>query len=95
MASDIPATLITVTLPPGATLQDVLRQFDLTPEQVDHEYGLVAVNPAEGTFALLVTEEAAARITGTSGARGPYADPRIEPYGPPQRRPGDSVEQEE
>ncbi|MET8449736.1 hypothetical protein [Streptomyces sp. NPDC005209] len=85
-----PVVLVTVTLPAGATLGDALRRYDLTPDQVDQEYGLVSVDPAQGLYALLVTADAAERITGTPGtpgAAGPYANPSIEPYGPPQPGP--------
>ncbi|WP_333771983.1 hypothetical protein [Streptomyces sp. IBSBF 3136] len=83
-----PAVLVTVTLPAGATLEDALHRYGLTPDQVDEAYGLVSVDPAKGLYALLVSEDAAARLTGGPGASGPYANPRIEPYGPPRPAPG-------
>ncbi|MGW3210248.1 hypothetical protein [Streptomyces sp. NPDC001135] len=86
-----PTVLVTVTLPAGATLQDALRRYGLTPDQVDETYGLVSVDPAQDLYALLVSEEAATRLTGSTGVSGPFADPPIEPYGPPRSgpRPGD------
>ncbi|MEV6836561.1 hypothetical protein AB0N17_18940 [Streptomyces sp. NPDC051133] len=83
-----PTVLVTVTLPAGATLDDALRRYGLTPAEADEAYGLVSVDPAQGLYALLVTEEAAARITGSPGVSGPYANPSIEPYGPPRSGPG-------
>ncbi|NNN34480.1 hypothetical protein HLK59_29785 [Streptomyces sp. S3(2020)] len=88
MAHRSPTVLITVTLPPGASLEDAQRRLGLADDEVDTAYGLVPVDPAHGTCALLVTEEAASRIQGTAGAkgsyRGPYANPKIEPFGPVQ-----------
>ncbi|MFF7972368.1 hypothetical protein [Streptomyces sp. NPDC007905] len=46
----------------------------------------MAVDPARGLYAL-VSEDAAARLTGRRGASGPYAHPSTEPYGPPQPGP--------
>lgn len=90
MAPQGPTVLITVTLPPGATLEDAQRRLGLAEDEVDTAYGLVPVDPAHGTYVLLVTEGAGARIQGTSEARGsykgPYANPKIEPFGPVQEK---------
>jgi hypothetical protein len=79
---------ITVRLPPGATLESAMRQLDLSREEVDADYGLVAIDPDSGLYGLRVTETAShrviARTTDTDTYSGPWADPRIEPYGPPQ-----------
>ncbi|QIS22537.1 hypothetical protein [Nocardia terpenica] len=69
--------LLTVQLPPGATLNDALRALHLTPSEVDTGYGLVAVDPNRGTYALRVDEPVAERVAATSGATV-FADPRIE-----------------
>ncbi|MFJ3669164.1 hypothetical protein ACIPSE_22200 [Streptomyces sp. NPDC090106] len=88
MAPQSPTVLVTVTLPPGATLDDAVRRLGLADDEVDTAYGLVPVDPAHGTYALLVTEAAGARVQGAPGARGayrgPYENPRIEPFGPVQ-----------
>ena len=85
MAPDRPTSLIKVALPSGATLDDALRQFGISRDAVDTDYGLVDLH--NGTYALLVTEAVAERVHGTAGVEGPYANPRIEPFGPPQPRP--------
>ncbi|MCX4546810.1 hypothetical protein [Streptomyces sp. NBC_01565] len=82
MAPDEPTSLITVTLPPGATLDDAMQQLGLARDEVDTGYGLVDLH--NGTYALLVTAAAAERTGGAAGVKGPYADPKIEPFGPPQ-----------
>ncbi|MEU3776958.1 hypothetical protein AB0F11_27910 [Streptomyces sp. NPDC032472] len=85
MTPDTPTSLITVELPPGATLDDAVQKLGLTPEEVDTAYGLIDLH--NGTYALLVTETAAERVTGIPGTKGPYANPRIEPFGPPEPAP--------
>jgi hypothetical protein len=73
--------LITVHLPPGATLADARRELGLAEDEVDTAYGLVALDPGQGHYALRVTEDAAHRAA--PPAEGPFSDPPIEPYGPP------------
>ncbi|MGC5016376.1 hypothetical protein ACLQ2R_36910 [Streptosporangium sp. DT93] len=78
--------LITVRLPSGATLAQALRHLALPEEEVDIGYGLVLIDsvaPGQGLYGLRVSEGAADR-TGLAPDGGPYADPRIEPYGPPE-----------
>ena len=84
MPTENPTVLVGVTLWPGATLRDAVRRLRLADDEVDTAYGLVAVDPARHVYALLVTPSAGERIRGTSGAGGPYANPRIEPFGPPE-----------
>jgi hypothetical protein len=82
---DDPTVLVTVTLPPGpATLAAALGRLGLSAGEVDEGYGLVPIDPDHGEYALLVTAAAAARVTGRPGVGGPYANPPIEPFGPPE-----------
>ncbi|MEV7969323.1 hypothetical protein AB0O34_25545 [Sphaerisporangium sp. NPDC088356] len=74
--------LVTVQLPPEATLAQAMRQLGLNEDEVDTAYGLVPLDPAQGLYALRVTEDAGDRVTPAAG--GPFSDPPIEPYGPPR-----------
>ncbi|MCG5217397.1 hypothetical protein [Streptosporangium sp. KLBMP 9127] len=76
--------LVTVRLPPGATIDDARERLGLAEREVDLDYGLVLIDPAEGLYALRVADEAGGRMEGEAG---PYADPVIEPYGPVKRSP--------
>jgi hypothetical protein len=84
MGLEGPTVLATVQLPAGATLEDATRVFELAADEVDADYGLVPIDPDRGTYVLLVTPSAAERIAELPGAAGPFANPRIEPYGPPE-----------
>ncbi|WP_439648629.1 hypothetical protein [Herbidospora yilanensis] len=78
--------LITVRLPRGATLDMALRELRLKKEEVDVAYGVVAIDPDHGLYGLRVSAMAAHRLTATPEAMdGPWADPKIEPMGPPRK----------
>ncbi|WP_069161575.1 hypothetical protein [Nocardia altamirensis] len=80
--------LLTVRLPRNATLATALRELELTADDVDTAFGLVAVDPDQGLYALRVTDAAAARMsTGGNGNVEVFADPRVEPINGPTRDP--------
>ncbi|MEU4432322.1 hypothetical protein AB0F65_16685 [Nocardia rhamnosiphila] len=57
--------LLTVSLPPGSVLADALRELGPAEDEVDRAYGLIAVDPDTGRFALRVATV--------------FADPPVEP----------------
>ncbi|WP_093171909.1 hypothetical protein [Sinosporangium album] len=73
--------LITVRLPLEATLPGAMHHYGLAKDEVDLNYGLVPIDPVQGLYALRVTEDASHRLG--MAVEGPYADPKIEPFGPP------------
>ena len=75
--------LFTVTLPAPATLERAAERLGLKPGEIDEHFGLVLVDPGRDQYAIMIEESAAARLAGAEGVRGPYANPRIEPFGPP------------
>jgi hypothetical protein len=77
--------MLTLTLDPqDASAHYVKRRFALHDEELDPEFGVVEVDREKGRYAVLVDEQAAARVQGTPGVEGPFANPPIEPFGPPQ-----------
>jgi hypothetical protein len=66
-----------------ASIVDVKRKFGLAEDEVDESFGLVNLDPQHNLYAILVDEAAASRLAGAPGVRGPYANPKIEPFGPP------------
>lgn len=68
--------LVTVRLPPDATLDDAIERLGVPREEVDLGYGLVLIDPDQGLYGLRVSEKA--------WREGAFSDPRIEPFGPPQ-----------
>ncbi|WP_327147681.1 hypothetical protein [Nocardia sp. NBC_01329] len=70
--------LLTVTLAPGSVLADALRELGLSEAEVDREYGLIALDPGTGRFALRVAASAVARLAADTAATV-FADPPVEP----------------
>ncbi|WP_051714905.1 hypothetical protein [Nocardia rhamnosiphila] len=70
--------LLTVSLPAGSVLADALRELGPAEDEVDRAYGLIAVDPDTGRFALRVAASAAARPA-TDRAATVFADPPVEP----------------
>jgi hypothetical protein len=68
------------------TLESLMRTLGLRAGEVDMEYGLQMIDPVAGDYVLLVDADAAARIDpALADVSGPYANPEIEPFGPPER----------
>ncbi len=80
--------LLTVRLRADATLTAALSALDLTDDEVDLDFGLVAVDPDQQLYALRVTDTAASRFAAdSSGVAEVFADPRIGPAtSPPDDR---------
>lgn len=83
-----PTVMLTVKLPAEvATLAEAQRRLGLADSEVDEDFGLVLLDPAEGMYAVVVSADAGSRAAAAGGAGeagGPYANPPIEPFGPPE-----------
>ncbi len=67
------------------TVEEIMEEYGVQPDQIDLEYGVQMIDPAAGDYVILVDEDVALRIGRDQvGASGPYADVRIEPFGPPE-----------
>ena len=77
--------MMTVELDPdSATVEKVAERLGLRPEEIDAEFGVVPIDPENHLYTVLVDEQASARVAAQPGVEGPFANPRIEPFGPPQ-----------
>ena len=77
--------MLTVPLDPGeATLEGAARKLGLEEHELDSGFGVVEIDPATRRYTVLVDERAAERASRVPGVEGPYSNPRIEPFGPPQ-----------
>lgn len=71
------------------SLEDARRLFGLKPGEIDTAFGVIAVDPREGIYTVLVAETASERVRAVFASRPPdpvegvFANTRIEPFGPP------------
>jgi hypothetical protein len=76
--------MFSLTLDPAeASVGKVQRKLGLSGEELDRDFGVVELDPAAHRYAVLVDEEAVPRLQDAPGVEGPFANPRIEPFGPP------------
>jgi len=77
--------MLTLRLNPAqATLAHVRDKLKLDAEEIDSDFGVVSIDPAAQLYTVLVDDAAALRVAGTAGVQGPFANPPIEPFGPPR-----------
>ena len=82
----MPRVMLTLHLKPAnASLAHVKKTLGLSADQVDEDFGLVNISPDEHLYTILVDEEAAARVEGMPSVRGTFSNPKIVPFGPPQK----------
>jgi hypothetical protein len=75
--------MVTLILTPAeATLAQVRAKYSLARDEVDEHFGLVALSPEQNLYTILVKDTVAARLEGQNQVSVPYANPKIEPYGP-------------
>jgi hypothetical protein len=68
------------------TVEELRHRYALAEDEIDPAFGVVEVDPAQHIFTVLVEESAAAKMAPTERWKvaGPYANPSIEPFGPPR-----------
>lgn len=67
-------------------LDAVVRQYQLSADEIDHDFGVVEIDPAERLYVILVEADVASRIHPAGGwdTEGPYSNPRIAPFDLPE-----------
>jgi hypothetical protein len=79
--------MLTLTRDPErATLEAVKEDLGLVEDEIDSDFGLVEIDPDTHRYAILVETPAAERVAGAQGVDGPFANPPIEPFGPPPKK---------
>ena len=73
--------MVTIKARRRPELWELRNRYGLREDELDRRFGVVEV--ADGVYTVRVDAGAAKRLTGAE-LSGPYADPRIEPFGPPE-----------
>lgn len=72
------------------SIDEVRRLFNLGVDEIDPQFGVIATDSAKGVYTVLVAAKASERIKAVLATRphdpveGIFANPRIEPFGPPE-----------
>jgi hypothetical protein len=85
--------MLTVQLAPDqATPEDARSKLGLGDDDLDVGFGVVPIDPDRDLYAVLVEDHVAARASSDGLAGGPFANPKIEPFGAPvsAKEPGGS-----
>lgn len=79
--------MMTVRSDSPPTLDHLRRQFDLSPQDVDEQFGVIEVDPDDRLYTFMVDENKARRLAnrGELSVNGPYSNPPISTFGPPRR----------
>ena len=76
---------------PAPSVDEVRKMFDLQADEIDPHFGVIATDPAQGLYTALVAVTATGRVQAVLATRhrdpaeGLFGNPRIEPFGPPER----------
>ena len=65
------------------TLAEAARQLGVAVSSLDKDFGVQPINPRAGEYAVLLLPEVPP--PDVPADRGPYANPRIDTFGPPSR----------
>lgn len=77
--------LLTCQLDPDdATVEAAATTLGVPADAIDPEFGVVLVDPKAGSYAVMVDERHAPAALARDRVQGPWANPKIEPFGPPE-----------
>ncbi|MFT4103361.1 MAG: hypothetical protein QM674_20495 [Burkholderiaceae bacterium] len=66
-----------------ATIAGVRSKYRLEAGDLDPEFGVVALDPVKGLYAVLADDRVASTLEGQTDVQGSFSNPRIAPFGPP------------
>ena len=73
------------------SVDEVRRLFGLEADEINTQFGVIATDPTEGVYTVLVATKASKRVETVLDSRprdpaeGVFSNPRIEPFGPPEK----------
>lgn len=85
MGAEMSKVMVTLKLDPDhASVEDARECLGIDDAAIDRDFGVIAVSPEENLYTVLVDAEATEDMRTGEGIAGPFSNPRIEPFGPPQ-----------
>jgi hypothetical protein len=63
------------------TIHDIRERYHLAPDDLDATFGVIAVDPSDGTYTVLVEEGASSKLRSDPNweITGPFSNPRVDP----------------
>ena len=68
----------------AADLEHAAEKLGVDAKHLDADFGVVPVDPDNNLYTVLAEESAVAGASKRRGVEGPFADPPIGPFGPPE-----------
>ena len=62
------------------TLEKVAAKMNVEVADLDAEFGVINIDPAEKLYSVMVEEDKVSKAKGDRDIEGPYSNPRIEPF---------------
>jgi hypothetical protein len=62
------------------SLEQVAKKYGFKTNDIDQEFGVVEIDPQDNLYSILV-EENAVVLKDAKNIKGPFSNPRIEPFG--------------
>lgn len=83
----MPGVMFTIASPDGPpSLSEVSSRLKVDLSSLDSEFGVTAIDPRRGLYAVMVDERVAASLQPDDpAAGGPFSNPAIGTFGPPRR----------
>lgn len=83
----MPKVMLTIRAPQGVpTVQEIVERYGLQPDEIDEQFGVIAIDPDDHAYTILIEPSAAQKIQPDEkwAISGPFSNPKIEPLWPPQ-----------
>ena len=71
-----------------ASVENACELLGIADDAIDRDFGVIEVSPGENLYTVLVEATVAEGIHTSEDTAGPFSNPRIEPFGPPQEPSG-------
>jgi hypothetical protein len=79
--------LFTISSPSGKpTPNEASDLLGLERGSLDPEFGVTLIDPRRNLYAVMVDERAAGNVGENANVQGPFSNPPIGAFGPPERR---------